>query len=102
MIQTFNSDIHGEIIRIDNPVRLEFGRITLSQARKMAALTEYTTCEDGWKEVTAGVPVGPWGDVLEACDVASIEALAEFYAFNEIATEYPEIEDDAITFDPYA
>ena len=100
MAQIFNNDI-GKFIRKVSPIQLEFGRITLSQARKMAALTEYTTREDGLKEITAGVPVGPWGNVLEACDVASVEALAEFYAFNEIATECPTLDGDAIIFEPY-
>ena len=102
MKKTFDSDIWGTVETRRASVAYTPGRITLAQARAMAELTEYGTDEDGFKYVAAGVPVGPWGDVLEAEDVASVEALADFYDRNEIATSRPTITGDAIEFDPYA
>lgn len=98
MTKTFESDIWGTVETRRASVAYTPGRITLAQAREMSALTEYDQAGD----VVAGVPVGPWGDVLEASDVESVEALSDFYARNEIATSRPTITGDAIAFDPYA
>lgn len=99
MKKTFNSDVWGSVETRKSSVVLSHGRITLSQAREMAALTEYD--EDG--DVVAGVPVGPWGDVLESSDVQNVNSLRDFIACNEIASDFTpvRVSGETVSYDPF-
>jgi len=99
MKKTFNSDVWGSVETRKTPVLLKHGRITLAQARAMAALTEYDTEGD----VVAGVPVGPWGDVLESSDVKNVNSLQDFIACNEISSDFTpvRVSGETVIYDPF-
>ena len=98
-MKKFNSDVWGLVETRKTPVLLNHGRITLTQARAMAALTEHNA--DG--DVVAGVPIGPWNDVLESSDVKNVNSLRDFIACNEISSDFTpvRVSGETVIFDPF-
>lgn len=93
------SDTFGEIERIEAPFTMTYGRLTLTEAQQLAALTQYGT--EGLP--IAGVPLGAFNDLLELTDVASISTLYSFIAENLASwiANKPTIDGETIIYDPY-
>lgn len=103
-----NTDLYGEIESIKAPHLHKRGELSLSLAREYAALTTYKTVtdEDGftYTEVSGGVVLGAFRDVLEAGDVKDLESLVSFINMHLTnGYDYPTVnrETETVYFEPY-